>query len=257
MTYAVLEKHGAVGLITLTCPLDYHALDLERMRELNEIIDQAINDREIRAICLTGSGKGFCSGARFGEFFEQGAALQGHLDQLLTPIVAGLHDGPKPTVIAVNGPAAGAGVGLALAGDVTMAARSANFRLSFVRLGAVLDGGTSWLLPRKIGEARARALALTGEPIDARTAEAWGMILRCVEDDCLLSEAMTVAASLAEGPPIAIRAIRNQLNMSLDRSLGEAMAEENRIQANIFDSDDLQEGVSAFLEKRNAIFLGN
>ena len=158
--------------------------------------------------------------------------------------------------MAVNGPAAGAGVGLALMGDVVIAARSAKFVLSFVKLGAVLDGGSTAFLLRAIGAPRTRALALLGEPLPAETAVEWGLVWKAVDDAELMPQAMALAERLAEGPPVAIGLIKAQLESAWNATLGAALDAEATAQSKAFATDDLQEGASAFIEKRAARFLG-
>ena len=171
MPSVLFERHGAVAVLTLNRPEQYNALNDARMTFLDQTIDAAHADPEVRCILLTGAGKGFCSGAQFGgDVFSSGAGIADSMRAHVSPIVMKLRTGRVPVVTAINGPAAGAGVGFALAGDIAIAARSARFILSFVRLGAVLDGGTSLLLQRAIGAPRARALSLTGEPLTAEQA---------------------------------------------------------------------------------------
>jgi enoyl-CoA hydratase/carnithine racemase len=161
-----------------------------------------------------------------------------------------------PVVVAVNGPAAGAGVGLALMGDVVVAARSARFVLSFVKLGAALDGGATAFLQRAIGAPRTRALALTGEPLTAETAAAWGLIWKVVDDDALMGEAFALAERLAEGPPVAIRLIKAQLEAASTVELAQALDAEASAQSTAFATEDLREGAAAFVEKRKPRFSG-
>jgi enoyl-CoA hydratase/carnithine racemase len=162
----------------------------------------------------------------------------------------------KPIVVAVNGPAAGAGVGLALAGDIVIAARSARFILSFVRLGAALDGGTSLFVQAAIGAPRAKAMAMLGESVDASTAERWGLIWKMVDDQDLLREARTLAMRLAEGPPISLALIKRQLETARVASVDDALDAEARAQGRAFQTHDLQEGAAAFREKRPPRFAG-
>ena len=160
-------------------------------REINRAFDDALAADGVRVILLTGVGRGFCAGAQLsGDIFQGGAKVGDEMRATISPLIAKMRASPLPIVVAVNGPAAGAGVGVALAGDIVFAARSARFVLSFVKLGAVLDGGTSLFLQRAIGVARARALALTGEPLAAATAADWGLIYKCVDDEVLFDEAM-------------------------------------------------------------------
>ncbi|GHE61043.1 2-(1,2-epoxy-1,2-dihydrophenyl)acetyl-CoA isomerase [Camelimonas fluminis] len=257
MPAALLERRDGVAVITLNNPEQYNALSFEVMRDLDQATAEAFADAGVRAILLTGSGKGFCSGAQFGgEVFDTGAAIGGRMRQHLHPIIERLRGGRLPVVVAVNGPAAGAGVGLALAGDVVLAGRSARFILSFARLGAALDAGTSLFLQRSIGVARARALALTAEPLPAETAAEWGLIWRCVDDDALADEAWRLARHFAHGPAISIGLIKAQLEAAWDAPLPAALDHEADMQTLAFMSEDLKEGARAFVEKRAPAFKG-
>ena len=163
---------------------------------------------------------------------------------------------PIPIVVGVNGPAAGAGVGLALAGDVVIAARVAHFTLSFARLGAALDGGTSALLQRAIGAPRTRALALLGEPLSAEMAAQWGLVWRCVENHELLEQALATAEKLAKGPTVGLGLIKSQLELGWSAPLSAVLADEAGKQARAFVTADLREGATAFSQKRLPVFVG-
>jgi len=167
MAMVLSEQRGSVAILTLNNPAQYNALGGTLLADLNAALDAALADPAVRAMLLTGAGKGFCAGAQLGggNTFEAGEQIGDNMRRSINPLIEKLHGAPKPIVVAVNGAAAGAGVGIALAGDIVIAARSARFILSFVRLGAALDAGTSLFLQRSIGIARARALALTGPPL--------------------------------------------------------------------------------------------
>lgn len=171
MPMVLTERRGSVAVLTLNNPEQYNALGGSLLLELNTALDAALSDSTVRAILLTGAGKGFCSGAQLGgDAFDVGERVTSLLREEVSPLIEKMRGSDKPIVVAVNGPAAGAGVGIALAGDIVIAARSARFVLSFVRLGAALDAGTSLFLQRSIGIARARAMALLGEPATAEQA---------------------------------------------------------------------------------------
>ena len=174
----------------------------------------------------------------------------------INPLIASMRSSPKPIVVAVNGAAAGAGVGLALAGDIVIAARSARFILSFARLGAALDAGTSLLVQRAIGASRARALALFGDALDAETAERWGLVWKCVDDVALMAEALAAAKRLADGPPISLGLIKGLLEAAWNDDVAAALDAEADGQAKAFVTEDLREGASAFVEKRSPKFHG-
>ncbi|HEY8333710.1 MAG TPA: enoyl-CoA hydratase-related protein [Tardiphaga sp.] len=258
MSMVLTERRGSVAILTLNNPAQYNALAGSLLGDLSRALDAAIGDAAVRAIVLTGAGKGFCAGAQLGggNTFEAGAGIGDSMRATINPVIEKMRGSPKPVVVAVNGPAAGAGVGIALAGDIVVAARSARFVLSFVRLGAALDAGTSLLLQRSIGVARARALALLGQPLHAEQAEQWGLIWKMVEDGELLGEAMAIAQALADGPPVSIGLIKNQIDAAWNASLEATLDSEASSQSRAFRTADLREGAAAFVEKRPARFTG-
>jgi 2-(1,2-epoxy-1,2-dihydrophenyl)acetyl-CoA isomerase len=257
MSMVLTERRGGVAVITLNNPDQYNALAGTLLDELSDALDGLTKAPRARATVITGAGKGFCSGAQFGgDAFDAGDGIAARIGATLNPIIEKLRRLPLPVVVAVNGPAAGAGVGIALAGDIVVAARSARFILSFVRLGATLDGGTSLFLQRSIGVARARALAMLGEPLSAETAEKWGLIWKVTEDADLLPEALEIARRLADGPPISLGLIKGQLETAWGASVPDVLKAEAVSQGRAFVTNDLREGVAAFLEKRTARFEG-
>lgn len=257
MSLVTAERRDTLAIITLNNPEKYNALGGALLDDLSRALDKAVEEWCARAIVLTGAGKGFCAGAQFGtDTFEAGERIGDWMRAAINPVIEKMRASPVPIVVAVNGPAAGAGVGLALAGDVVIAARSARFILSFVRLGAALDAGASAFLQRSIGAARTRALALLGEPLAAETAAHWGLIWKAVDDADLMGEALGVARKLAEGPPIAIGLIKRQLESAWTSSVGETVDAEASAQSRAFATRDLREGAAAFVEKRPARFLG-
>jgi 2-(1,2-epoxy-1,2-dihydrophenyl)acetyl-CoA isomerase len=257
MSMVLSERRGSITILTLNNPEQYHALGGSLLNDLDAALETALQEPRARAIVITGAGKGFCSGAQFGgDTFAAGDSIASSMRGTLNPLVEKMRSLSIPIVVAVNGAAAGAGVGIALAGDIVIAARSARFILSFVRLGAALDGGTSLFLQRSIGVARARALALLGEPLAAETAEQWGLIWKVVEDERLLDEAMAVAQKLADGPPISLGLIKGQIESAWNSSLASTLDDEASQQARAFVTEDLREGAAAFVQKRPARFTG-
>jgi 2-(1,2-epoxy-1,2-dihydrophenyl)acetyl-CoA isomerase len=257
MSMVLSERRGSVAILTLNNPEKYNALGGSLLGDLNVALDSALHEPAARAILLTGAGSGFCSGAQFGgDTFDAGDNIASRMRGTINPLIEKMRSLPVPIVIAMNGAAAGAGVGIALAGDIVIAARSARFILSFVRLGAALDGGTSLFLQRSIGVARARALALLGEPLAAETAEEWGLIWKVVEDAHLLDEALAVAQKLADGPPVSIGLIKGQIESAWNSSLASTLDDEASSQARAFVTEDLREGAAAFAQKRPARFIG-
>jgi 2-(1,2-epoxy-1,2-dihydrophenyl)acetyl-CoA isomerase len=257
MSMVLTERRGAIAILTLNNPDQYNALGGSLLDELNAALDTVLQEPAARAIVLTGAGKGFCSGAQFGgNTFAAGESIAARMRGTINPVIEKMRNLPIPIVVAMNGAAAGAGVGIALAGDIVIAARSARFILSFVRLGAALDGGTSLFLQRSIGVARARALALLGEPLAAETAEQWGLIWKVVDDGDLLNEALAVAQKLADGPPISLGLIKGQIESAWSSSLTATLDGEAAAQGRAFVTDDLREGAAAFVQKRPARFTG-
>jgi len=257
MSMVLSERRGSVAILTLNNPAQYNALGGSLLVDLNAALDAAAREPAIRAIMLTGAGKGFCSGAQFGgDTFSSGENVAVMMRATLSPVIEKMRGFPIPIVVAMNGAAAGAGVGIALAGDIVIAARSARFILSFVRLGAALDGGTSLFLQRAIGVARARALALLGEPLTADMAEQWGLIWKAVDDADVFDTALAVAQKLADGPPISIALIKDQMEAAWSAPLAATLDGEASAQARAFVTEDLREGAAAFVEKRPPKFVG-
>jgi 2-(1,2-epoxy-1,2-dihydrophenyl)acetyl-CoA isomerase len=257
MSMVLSERRGSIAILTLNNPERYNALGGSLLNDLNVALDEVLGGPRARAVVLTGAGKGFCSGAQFGgDTFDAGEGVAERMRGSINPVIEKIRNLPIPVVVAMNGAAAGAGVGIALAGDIVIAARSARFILSFVRLGAALDGGTSLFLQRSIGAARARALALLGEPLAAETAAQWGLIWKAVDDADLLNEAMAVAQKLADGPPVSLGLIKGQIEAAWNSSLATTLDDEASSQARAFVTEDLREGAAAFVQKRPARFTG-
>jgi 2-(1,2-epoxy-1,2-dihydrophenyl)acetyl-CoA isomerase len=255
------EVKDKVGIITLSDPSTLNAAGGELMAELAAAVDEFIADDAVRAIVITGEGRGFCSGANLsgGSVAGRGGgASKGPNDSLIkvyNPFVSALRKSPKPLVAAVNGVAAGVGVSLALACDLIVAAESAYFLLAFRRIGLVPDGGATWLLPRLIGKARAMELMLLGEKLPAATAREWGLINRCVPDAELMTTALELAGALANGPS-SLGMTRNLVWQALDTEWHLQLESEAYAQGDAARSEDAREGIVAFLQKRPAEFKG-
>ena len=257
MSMVISERRGAVAVLTLNNPDKLNALGGSLIGDLGDALDAAGSEPGIRAIVVTGAGKGFCSGAQLGtDTFAAGGRIGGWMRGSINPLIAKFRASPLPIVNAINGPAAGAGFGIALAGDIVIAARSARFVLSFVKLGAALDGGTTVFLQSSIGAARTRALALIGESLSAEVAAAWGLIWKVVDDADLMAEAMATAQKLADGPPVALALIKAQVEAAWSLPVAAALDEEARAQSSAFATEDLREGARAFVEKRAPRFAG-
>jgi len=257
---AKLELKGSVALLSMDDPTVMNAVSAEMLQGLSEALDTlAESETPPRCVVLTGVGRAFSTGAnlqgRGGKNFSPRGAGR-TLETLFHPFIRRLRDLPYPIVTAVNGPAAGAGMSLALMGDLILCARSAYFLQAFRRIGLVPDCGSTWLLPRLIGRARAIELSLLGERLPAETALSWGLVNRVFDDDQLMPEALRLAGDLADGPTVALGFIRRLYWDSPENSYEQQLDLECRMQRRAGATADFREGVSAFLEKRPARFSG-
>lgn len=247
--------HGAVLTLTLNRPERLNALETGLMQALNTAFDAAAADPAVRAVLLTGAGRGFCAGADLTQDFGTAKPdLGAKIDAEYNPLVKKMRALPKPILCAVNGVAAGAGMNLALAADIVIAAQSAHFTQAFVRIGLLPDAGGTYFLPRLAGEGRARALALLGETISAAEAQAIGLVWKIFADEVLATEALTMAQHLAARPARALRAIKAALETSLEHSLDAQLNLERDLQRELGYGVDFIEGVMAFREKRPPVF---
>jgi 2-(1,2-epoxy-1,2-dihydrophenyl)acetyl-CoA isomerase len=254
----LVDTVGAVRVITLNRPERLNALDSSVINELIAAFDAAAQEDEVRAVLLTGAGRGFCAGADLLQIVGPGQNfdLGDEIERTYNPLVRRMRALPKPIVCAVNGVAAGAGMNLALAGDVIIAARSANFTQAFVRIGLLPDAGGTFFLPRLVGEGRARAMAMLGETLTAAQAEAMGLVWKLFDDEVFLTEALTLATNLAAKPARALAAMKLALNASAANGLDAQLDLERDLQRDLGGSADFAEGVRAFIEKRPAVFSG-
>ena len=255
----IVEQIENVGVIRLNRPETLNAATPEMFDEIR-LAAEYLRDDGARALLLTGEGKGFCSGAdlsvkNFGNASPGSTARKG-LQSHYNPGMNALNALDIPIVCAVNGPAAGIGCALALAGDIIFASKSAYFLQAFANIGLVPDGGSTWLLPRSISMPDALELMLTGERLYAERAEQIGLINRCVADEHLFDEALAMAKRLASGPTVALGMIRQLVRGAQHMSMTEAMNLEAEAQKRAGDSDDFLEGIAAFKEKRKPKFQG-
>ncbi len=256
----LVARRGGVLELTLNRPDKLNAFNEEMHAALARALAQVAADESVRAVLLTGAGRGFCAGQDLADRAvaddDNPPDLGATLERWYNPLIRRLRTLDKPVVCAVNGVAAGAGANIALACDIVLAARSASFIQAFARIGLVPDSGGTWLLPRLVGEARARALALLGEKVTAEQAEAWGMIWKVVDDERLMEEARALADRLAAGPTRGFALIKRALLASWSQDLDAQLDLERDLQREAGRSQDYREGVRAFMEKRPPRFVG-
>jgi 2-(1,2-epoxy-1,2-dihydrophenyl)acetyl-CoA isomerase len=255
------EEHGAVGVVTLNRPNALNSFTRQMHHDLWTILDQAEANERIRALVITGAGRGFCAGADLAEFdFADGPNLVERadpgpiIDQAFNPTTRRLQNLRMPTIAAVNGVAAGAGASLVMTCDVAIAAPTASFIQAFSKIGLIPDAGSSWFLVERLGLARALALAMTGDKLMAPQAKEWGLIWD-VADDCMAAS-MQMAERLAVMPTKALVATRALLRDAGQRSLNQQLDVERDTQSAMGRTQDYIEGVTAFLQKRPAQFKG-
>ena len=256
----VLTKiHDGYRVLTLNRPDRLNAFTADMHAALFVALSEVERDKSCRALILTGAGRGFCAGQDLSDgLFTPGQVpdFSAPIANYYNPLVRKLRHMPMPVVCAVNGVAAGAGANIALACDIVIAARSAKFSQPFAKLGLVPDSGGTWLLPRLVGGARARALVLLAETIPAEKAEAWGMIWKMVEDSQLTTEAHRLAAYFAVQPTDGLALIKQAFAASETNSFDQQLDLERDLQGRAGRTLDCVEGVSAFLEKRAPKFAG-
>lgn len=255
----LVEARAGYRVLTLNRPQRLNAFTEAMHRALAAAIADAEQDETCRALLLTGTGRAFSSGQDLnerinaaGEVAVPGAALE----QYYNPLVRKLRTLPFPIVCAVNGTAAGAACNIALACDIVLAARSATFLQAFARLGLVPDAGGTWLLPRLVGQARARGLALLAEPLSADKAEEWGLIWKAVDDAALMTEAEKICAHFTTAPTFGLGLIKRAFDASEGNSLATQLDLERYLQREAGSHPNYGEGVRAFMQKRKPNFSG-
>jgi 2-(1,2-epoxy-1,2-dihydrophenyl)acetyl-CoA isomerase len=255
----LIDKRAGYRVLTLNRPQRLNAFNDAMHHALAAAIAEAESDESCRALLLTGAGRAFSSGQDLndritasGEVVVPGESLEKYYN----PLVRKLRALRIPVVAAVNGIAAGAACNVALACDIVLAAKSATFTQVFAKIGLSLDAGGSWLLPRLVGQARARGLSLLAEPLPAEKAEAWGMIWRAVDDELLMSEAEKLCEHFATAPTIGLGIIKQVLDAAEDNDLATQLALERTLQREAGSTPDYAEGVRAFLGKRKPSYTG-
>jgi 2-(1,2-epoxy-1,2-dihydrophenyl)acetyl-CoA isomerase len=256
----LFEIAGNVATVTLNRPDKLNSFTSAMHRDLRDAMQRVRSDASVRVLLITGAGRGFCAGQDLSERVMSGNPADhdvgSTLEENYNPLVLGLRALPIPVVCAVNGVAAGAGCNFALAADIVIAARSAKFIEAFSRIGLIPDAGGTYVLPRLVGMARAMGLAMLADALSAEQAEAWGLIWKCVDDNQLAAEAGKLTAALAAGPTSAYALIKQALYASPNNSIEQQLAMEARLQREAGRTADFKEGVQAFLDKRQAKFLG-
>lgn len=255
----ILENNGGVARLTLNRPDRLNSFVVQMHEEVSRALE-AVSKSDARVLVLTGAGRGFCAGQ---DLNDRAVAPGGSVDlgesleKRYNPLLRRLTSLEMPVICAVNGVAAGAGANIALACDIVIAARSAKFIQSFANIGLIPDSGGTWILPRIAGQARAMGLALTGEPLTAERAEAWGLIWKCVDDDKLMEEANALAAKFAQAPTRGLAATKNLIREGGARTLDAQLDIERDAQSALGRTSDYREGVAAFTEKRAPKFSGD
>lgn len=262
MSYATIEFEigKGVAVLKLNRPDSLNSLTAEMHGEVREALNLAAGDESVRAVLLTGNGRGFCAGQDLKDRAvapgEGTPDLGDSVDAHYNPLIRLLTTMEKPVICAVNGVAAGAGANIALACDIVIAGRSASFIQSFSRLGLIPDSGGTWILPRLVGMARAKGLAMLAPRVQAGQAEAWGMIWRCVDDEELMPAAFALAEQLAVRPTRGFALIKRAFAASAANTLDRQLELEKELMRAAGRTADYREGVAAFLEKREPVYRG-
>ena len=255
----IFDVEAGAARLTLNRPDRLNSFNVQMHEEVADAL-RRVEAEGVRALLLTGAGRGFCAGQDLSDRAVspggQAVDLGESVEKRYNPLIRKLATMPLPVVCAVNGVAAGAGANIAFACDIVLAARSAKFIQSFANIGLVPDSGGTWILPRIAGQARALGMALTGEPIPAEKAESWGLIWKCVDDEALAGDAWALTQKLAAGPTRGLAATKKAIRGAWFNTLDEELDNERDLMRELGRSADYQEGVAAFMEKRKPSFTG-
>lgn len=256
----IAEEKNGVGYLTFNRPKALNSFNVDMHREVAEVLNLWTKNPDVRCVVISGEGRGFCAGQDLGDRVVDPNAeapdLGYSIETYYNPLIKTLVNMPKPVICAVNGVAAGAGANIALACDLVIAAKSANFVQAFCRLGLVPDSAGTWFLPRAVGHARAMGLTLLGDKLPAETAKEWGMIWDVVEDAELKTKVTELAERLAKQPTFGLSLIKKAIHQSSNNTFEEQMLLERDLQRIAGRSEDYREGVQAFMNKREPNFKG-
>jgi 2-(1,2-epoxy-1,2-dihydrophenyl)acetyl-CoA isomerase len=259
MPSITFSTQQGIAVIKLNRPEAYNSFNREMALSLQEKLDLCANDPEIRAVYITGNGKAFCAGQDLKEVTdpEINPGFRKILEEHYGPIIQKIRQLPKPVIAAVNGVAAGAGANIALACDIVVATASASFIQAFSKIGLVPDSAGTFFLPRLIGFQKAMAISMLGDKIGAAEAESMGMIYKVLSDEEFEAGSMKIASKLAAMPTQGLAYTKELFNQSMSHNLDQQLAMETKYQLLASETNDYQEGVNAFLEKRKPHFKGN
>lgn len=256
----IAEEKNGVGYLTFNRPKALNSFNVDMHREVAEVLNLWTKNPDVRCVVISGEGRGFCAGQDLGDRVVDPNAeapdLGYSIETYYNPLIKTIVNMPKPVICAVNGVAAGAGANIALACDLVIAAKSANFVQAFCRLGLVPDSAGTWFLPRAVGHARAMCLTLLGDKLPAETAKEWGMIWDVVEDAELKAKVTELAERLAKQPTFGLSLIKKAIHQSSNNTFDEQVLLERDLQRIAGRSEDYREGVQAFMNKREPNFKG-
>lgn len=257
MAFIEFSIHNQVAIIRLNRPEKFNSFNRSMALALQQVLDDCAANDDVRSLYITGNGKAFCAGQDLGELMgDNPPGFDVILSEHYNPIIMRIRNIEKPVVCAVNGVAAGAGANIALAGDVVVAAASASFIQAFSKIGLIPDSGGTFTLPRLVGFAKASALMMLGDKVSATDAEKMGMIYKVIADENFETESLAIAATLASMPTQGLAYTKQALNASFNNSLEQQLQVEDELQFKAAHTQDYNEGVTAFIEKRLPMFKG-